>query len=91
MSGAKDRSKDGSRQNGKEKEMVESLFNMYSVSLLDMKYFTNKDDRVPFTRYRSCQDSTSIYEFEAQNLELQKSPMAQFKNQICLIVNVATF
>ncbi|UJR37792.1 hypothetical protein I4U23_030483 [Adineta vaga] len=68
-----------------QREIVTDLLKHYSIITLDMKYFTDKSIRVPFTRCRSCQHNRTIYDFELQDLNFEKQSLSKYKNQLCLI------
>ncbi|CAF3539944.1 unnamed protein product [Rotaria sp. Silwood1] len=78
-------------QQQQQRDFITNLLKHYSTVGLDMNFFKDKNNRVPFTRCRTCEHTRSIYDFELENLDLQKQSLSIYKNKLCLIVNVATY
>ncbi|CAF1152499.1 unnamed protein product [Adineta ricciae] len=74
-----------------QRDMIIDLLKHYSTATLDMKYFQDKNNRIPFARCRTCLHTRTIYDFELEDLDLKKQSLSKYRNQLCLIVNVATF
>ncbi|CAF4174800.1 unnamed protein product [Rotaria sp. Silwood2] len=70
-----------------QRDFITNLLKHYSTVGLDIKYFKDKNNRVPFARCRTCEHTRTIYDFELEDLDLQKQSLSKYKNQLYELLN----